>query len=68
MRPYAGIASCSVVPDAAKAAAESGGFAERFDFAENLGESGAGNDAVLHDVTGGNAAHGSERSFTAFPD
>ena len=33
-----------------------------------LGERGAGNDAVLHDVVGGDAAHGGEGGFAAFPD
>ena len=31
-------------------------------------EGGAGNDAVLHDVVGRDAAHGGEGGFAAFPD
>ena len=48
--------------------AESGFAAEARDFAHHLRESGAGNDAVLHDVVGRDAAHGGEGGFAAFPD
>ena len=33
-----------------------------------LRERGAGDDAVLHDVVGGDAAHGGEGGFASFPD
>ena len=42
--------------------------AEAGDFAHDLREGGAGNNAVLHDVVGGDAAHGGEGGFAAFPD
>src|SRR5580693_3466740 len=42
--------------------------AEARNFAHDLGERGAGDDAVLHDVVGGDAAHGGEGRFAAFPD
>ena len=48
--------------------AEAGGGAEACDFAQDLREGGARDDAVLHDVVGGDAAHGGEGGFAAFPD
>ena len=42
--------------------------AEAPDFAHDLWEGGARNDAVLDDVVGGDAAHGGEGGFAAFPD
>src|ERR1700689_432340 len=48
--------------------AQSRGGAPAFDFAENFGQSGARNDAVLHDVVGRNASHSGEGSLPAFPD
>ncbi len=42
--------------------------AEAGDFAHDSREGGPGNNAVLHDVVGGDAAHGGEGGFAAFPD
>jgi len=42
--------------------------AEARDFAHDFREGGAGDDAVLHDVVGGDAAHGGEGGFAPFPD
>ena len=42
--------------------------AEAGNFAHDLRERGAGNDAVLNDVIGRDPAHGGESSFAAFPD
>ena len=48
--------------------AKAGLRTEASDFGHDLRERGAWDDAVLHDVVGGNAAHGGEGGFAAFPD
>ena len=48
--------------------AEAGFAAEFFDLGEHARESGAWNDAVLHDVVGRDAGHGGEGGFAAFPE
>ena len=48
--------------------ADACGCAEARDFAHDLRESRAGDDTVLNDVVGGDAAHGGEGGFAAFPD
>src|SRR5262249_6276282 len=41
---------------------------ERVDFSEDFGQRGARDNAVLHDVVGGDAAHGGESGFATLPD
>ena len=54
------------VEDVGDAEADLGGHAG--DFVQHAREGGAGDDAVLHDVVGRDAAHGGEGGFAALPD